>query len=477
MQGSKSIFWFRQDLRLSDNPGLFEACQKGAVLPIYILEEDGDSRNKIGGASGWWLYHSLKKLNESLDGNLNAYKGNSEKILFDLIESNDLKSVYWNRCYEPHRIEKDSRIKSKLKENGVECKSFSASLLWEPWEILKKDSSYYKVYTPYRNACLQKGGPRNPIAKPERFDYVIDKHNEHTIDSLGLLPTITWYKTIEKEWKVGEGAAQDKLMDFISDGLKGYKEGRNYPSQGHLSRLSPHLHFGEISPNQVWHSVQSIDPKSISQQDVDHFFNELCWREFSYYLLYHFPDLPKKNFQSKFDSFPWRENRTFLSAWKKGMTGYPIVDAGMRELWQTGYMHNRVRMIVGSFLVKNLLIDWREGAAWFLDCLLDADLANNSSGWQWVSGSGADAAPYFRIFNPVLQGEKFDPDGVYTRRFVPELAHLPNKYLFHPWDATNEVLEKSGIVLGKTYPKPMVDIKISRDRAMAAYRAIAHSSD
>ena len=268
---------------------------------------------------------------------------------------------------------------------------------------------------------------------------------------------------------MGEDAAQNRFDIFIKSGLKGYKEGRNYPGLENVSRLSPHIHFGEISVNQIWHKIQQLDSKNIAD-DAAHFLSEIGWREFSYYLLYYFPDLRTKNFQTKFDKFPWQKNAAFLKAWQHGKTGYPIVDAGMRELYQTGYMHNRLRMIVGSFLVKNLLIDWREGERWFWEHLLDADLANNSASWQWVAGSGADAAPYFRIFNPITQGEKFDKNGDYTRRFVPELAQLPDKYLFKPWEAPKNVLEDAGVDLGVNYPKPIVNLALSREKALDAFR-------
>jgi deoxyribodipyrimidine photo-lyase len=279
-----------------------------------------------------------------------------------------------------------------------------------------------------------------------------------------LTPRIRWDKKLEPHWDISESGAKKQLALFLKDGLGGYKEGRNFPGKAHASRLSPYLHSGEISPNQVWHAANLRGDSA----DIDNFCSELGWREFSYSLLHHFPALPHENWQKKFDHFPWKNDREDLSRWKKGMTGYPIVDAGMRELWQTGYMHNRVRMIVASFLIKNLLVDWRHGARWFWDCLVDADLANNSASWQWVAGSGADAAPYFRIFNPIGQGEKFDGDGAYTRKYVPELAKMPEKYLFQPWKAPNDVLSKAGVILGRTYPSPIVDIALSRAKALQA---------
>jgi deoxyribodipyrimidine photo-lyase len=290
-----------------------------------------------------------------------------------------------------------------------------------------------------------------------------------TIDALGLLPDHEWGAKMTSHWQIGEAAAMTRLGDFVDGGLKGYKDGRNFPARPNTSRLSAHLHWGEISPNMAWYAAVEKRDQAGFDNDIDVFLSELGWREFSHSLLYHFPQLPRQNLQSKFDSFPWRSDDNALRAWQQGKTGYPIVDAGMRELWETGYMHNRVRMIVGSFLVKNLLLHWHHGEAWFWDCLVDADLANNSAGWQWIAGCGADAAPYFRVFNPITQGTKFDADGSYTRRFVPELAGLPNKYLFNPWDAPALELQAAGITLGKHYPHPIVDVKQSREAALAAF--------
>lgn len=470
MAAQISIFWFRQDLRLSDNPGLCEAAKDGSVLPIYILDDETSAEFKMGSASRWWLHHSLTNLNKSFDGKLNIYAGSAKHILIELIKNNKIDAIYWNHCYEPWRIHNDTEIKTELAKLDIECKSFNGSLLWEPWDTLKKDNTYYKVFTPfYKNGCLQAKAPRIPLPKPENIKLISDEKSI-TINDLGLLPKIPWDKKMESYWEIGEDAAQKKLHTFLKNGLQNYKEYRNYPSKPNVSRLSPHLHFGEVSPNQVWYAAQHYGHVHGLENDLDCFSSELGWREFSYSLLYHFPELPRKNFQSKFDQFPWQYDTDLLKAWQCGQTGYPIVDAGMRELWQTGYMHNRVRMIVASFLVKNLRIHWHKGADWFWDCLVDADVANNSASWQWVAGSGADASPYFRIFNPVLQGEKFDSDGEYTRRFVPELKNIPSKYLFSPWKAPMHVLKASGIILGKTYPHPIVNLEQSRDAALQAFK-------
>ena len=470
MKKGTAIHWFRQDLRLSDNPALDSAAQYETLIPIYILDEVNSGEFKMGAASKWWLHQSLTKLNESLDGKLLVYQGNPHEILNKLIEEQEVSYVTWNRCYEPWRIDRDKEIKRNFEDKNVAVESYSASLLWEPWTISKDDGTPYRVFTPfYKKGCLNSEEPRLPSGKVDLSNLYSEDLSSGSITDLNLLPTIKWYKSFEEEWNPGEIGAEQNLNSFLDSGLLNYKEGRNFPSQEFVSRLSPHLHFGEISPNEVWYRAKTKEGISGIEKSLAHFHSELGWREFSYYLLYHFPDLPNKNFQEKFDIFPWQENEEFLALWQKGNTGYPIVDAGMRELWQTGYMHNRLRMIVGSFLVKNLLIDWRFGERWFWDCLVDADLASNSASWQWVAGSGADAAPYFRIFNPITQGLKFDPEGEYTKKYVPELRDLPNKYLFSPWEAPENILADAGIELGKNYPKPMVDLKLSRETALEAF--------
>ena len=468
-----SIFWFRQDLRLADNPGLSEAISKGIVLPIYIYDDINSNEYEMGSASKWWLHNSLEKLNDSLNNKLSVYKGDALKILESLTKSYDVESISWNRCYEPWRIKRDKNIKSEIEKKGIEVNTFNGSLLWEPFNILKTDGTPYRVFSPYyRKGCLNAAPPRIPLKSPEISSLFKDEYNKLTIEDLSLIPKVHWFDEMEKLWKPGEVGAQEKLYDFLDDGLVGYKEGRNFPSQKNVSQLSPHIHLGEISPNQVWYAAKQKEDETGIEKDLAHFLSELGWREFSYNLLYHFPTLPRENLQKKFDNFPWQENTDFSDKWKKGLTGYPIVDAGMRELWQTGYMHNRVRMIVGSFLVKNLLLHWHEGEKWFWDCLIDADLASNSASWQWVAGSGADAAPYFRIFNPISQGIKFDPEGEYTKKFLPELKDLPIKYLYSPWEAPADVLEQANIKLGENYPKPIVDLKESREKALDAFDKI-----
>lgn len=464
-----AIHWFRQDLRLRDNPALCRAAQSGLLLPVFILDDNNAGEFRPGAASRWWLHHALDALSQSLNGQLRIYLGDAETILCRLVADYSVKTVCWNRCYEPWQIKRDKRIKKTLSDAGISVMSFNGSLLWEPWQVLKKDQSHYKVFTPFfRKGCLNATPPREPAELPEQLSIAEGCFQESSLAKLDLLPKIRWDKSLEAHWKISEEDAVDRLQAFIDHDLADYKEGRDFPAKKTVTRLSPFIHWGQISPNQIWWDIQ----KQTDDTNADHLLSELGWREFSYSLLYHHPELPQSNLQPKFDHFPWREDKEALKRWQQGNTGYPIVDAGMRELWQTGYMHNRVRMIVGSFLVKNLLLHWHHGEAWFWDCLVDADLANNSASWQWIAGCGADAAPYFRIFNPITQGEKFDGNGEYTRTFVPELGQLPDKYLFKPWQAPEDVLEKSGVVLGDNYPQPMVDVKLSRERALAAFQSL-----
>jgi deoxyribodipyrimidine photo-lyase len=456
------VVWFREDLRLSDNPALFEAAKHSTVLPIYIWD---DSDVRMGAASKWWLHHSLEALNQSLDGKLNVYAGKPKEVISQLVKSYPVTGVYWNRSYTPFGISQDEDIASIV----IVSRSFNGSLLWEPSEVLKDDGTYYKVYTAFYNKLNSIDAPRSPLPIPSRLDLMRDLKNNTTIKDFSLLPDKHWYLKLEKDWEIGEIAAQKRLRDFLANDLSGYKSKRDYPAEL-TSRLSPHLHFGEVSPNQVWYGASAHAYAEGRSKDHEWFLRELCWREFSYYLLHHFPNLPGKDFNNNLTGLEWDNNQDLLKLWQQGKTGYPLIDAGMRELWQTGYMHNRVRMVVASFLIKNLLIDWRIGADWFWDCLVDADLASNSMNWQWVAGCGPDAAPYFRIFNPTLQGEKFDPEGEYTKRFVPELSKLPKKFLFEPWKATDDVLRAAGIRLGIDYPAPIIDLGESRKRALSMAR-------
>ncbi len=476
MKNAPIIVWFRQDLRLSDNPALHEALETGApILPLYILDDANAAQWKIGGASRVWLHHALAALNTDLADNLILKIGDARDIIPALTKETGARGVYWNRCYEPWRIARDKKIKSTLEADKIEAKSFNGSLLWEPWTVLKKDGTPYKVFTPYyKRGCLGATPPRTPLSRPTNIIYGETDGISSALDTLNLLPRNqgTWDKALVAHWDISESGAQKRLHNFLDDGLANYKTGRDHPAENNTSRLAAYLHSGLISPNQAWYAAQERGTAEGWENDRDHFLSELGWREFSYALLYHFPTITWENLQKRFDDFPWiTEDSEELKRWKRGQTGYPIVDAGMRELYETGYMHNRVRMIVGSFLVKHMLTHWHKGEEWFWDCLLDADLASNSASWQWIAGCGADAAPYFRIFNPILQSEKFDKEGAYIRRFVPELSDLPNKYLHTPWEAPEDILKKCGVTLGQNYPKPMIDHSTARDRALNAFKS------
>ena len=474
MARSVSLFWFRQDLRLSDNPALTAAAEAGAVLPVYILDDSHAGDHKMGSASRWWLHKSLQSLNDSLDGKLLVLKGDPAKHLAALAAASGAKKLYWNRCYEPWRIARDTAIKTEFVEQGFHVESHNGSLLWEPWDVTKADGTPYRVFTPYfRRGCLGASPPRMPLPAPVQLDLISITCEQDGVEGLRLRPNIGWDITMDTHWQIGEVGAKQRLAKFIDQELSGYKDGRNFPARPHVSRLSPHLHWGEVSPHTVWYAAKDrMEAGAVSHEDGDHFLSELGWREFSHALLYYFPDLPRQNLQPRFDHFPWKQDKDALQCWQRGQTGYPIVDAAMRQLWQTGYMHNRLRMIVGSFLVKNLRLHWHHGEAWFWDCLVDADLANNSAGWQWIAGSGADAAPYFRIFNPITQASKFDPEGAFIRHYVPEIANLPNTYLFSPWEAPADILSDAGVHLGSNYPCPIVDVKTSRLDALAAFATL-----
>lgn len=461
-----AIVWFRQDLRLSENPAFFEACTAyDSVLPLYIL--DG-KQSVLGEAQAWWLHHSLTALTDSLQQQfgltLVIRRGSPSEIIEAIADTLPIDGVYWNRCYEPLAIARDTSIKTDLKARGISVHTFNGSLLHEPWTIHNKQGEYFKVFTPYWKTC-RKVLTCPPITEIQKRLHAFQIESE-TLDSLRLLPRLNWASAFSEYWTPGEAGAQARLASFVTNELHGYKVARDFPAVQATSRLSPHLHFGEISPWAVVRAVEEakLDPRA-DLAGAEHFLSELGWREFSYYLLYHFPTLPQENFKPEFDAFPWEHDDELLSRWQKGQTGYPLVDAGMRELWATGYIHNRVRMIAASFLVKDLLIDWRVGADWFLDTLVDADLANNSAGWQWVAGSGADAAPYFRIFNPVLQSQKFDPEGRYIRRWVPELSGFCKNQIHAPWEMGEGRLKVD-------YPAPIVNHNEARVKALTYYKKL-----
>lgn len=475
MKNEKPILvWFRQDLRIYDNPALYHAAKtKQPLILLYIV--DDELKYKPGGASKWWLHHSLdaltQDLNKKYQASLVMQSGAALHVINKLINQYNIEALYWNRCYEPDVITRDTEIKKILNEKGITVHSFNGALLKEPWEITNKSKQPFKVFTPFWKTLYQME-MREILSAPKDL-ICLNNIESLTLKELKLLPTIKWDQGIKESWTCGENAAKDKLKAFLKGSIAHYKAARDFPALESTSCLSPHLHFGEISPIQIWHATMSVKEKSRHANDMMHFLSELAWREFSYHLLYHFPALPEKAFKAPFNHFPWQYDKKLFKAWQKGQTGYPIVDAGMRQLWHTGWMHNRVRMIVASFLIKHLLLPWQEGEKWFWDTLVDADLANNAASWQWVAGSGADAAPYFRIFNPVLQGEKFDINGDYVKKWVPEISKLTPKYLHRPWEAPSEVLKQAGITLGKTYPFPLVEHDFARKRALEAYKELS----
>jgi len=477
---SPSIVWLRNDLRLADNPAVEAAVASGAP-PLFIYIFDGSGKVRApGGASRWWLHHSLAALAASLEkigSRLDILQGDPGQLLCELAAAFDAKQVTWTRRYDAAGIAIDTQIKGRLTALGIGAESFNGQLLHEPWTVKTKTGGPFRVFTPFWRACLALPPPAEPSRAPRQLAAVPWSRQAPpriALDSLSLLPTKPdWAGGLRDEWTPGEAGAKERLVDFLDHALPHYADERDLPHRPSTSRLSPHLAFGEISPRQIWHAAHHAAAKSAAAaRNVDKFLSEIGWREFSYHLLFHNPDLPQTNFQTRFDDFPWRAAKRDLRAWQQGKTGYPIVDAGLRELWQTGFMHNRVRMIAASFLIKHLMIDWREGERWFWDTLVDADPANNAANWQWVAGSGADAAPFFRIFNPILQGEKFDPDGAYVRRFVPELAECPADFIHKPWLAPKPALQKAGITLGKTYPSPIVDHAQARERALAAFKSL-----
>lgn len=474
-----TIVWFRQDLRLTDHPALRWAAERGGpVIPVYIGSFEEEGRWAPGGAQRWWLHQSLGCLSEDLEGlgsRLVLREGEALGVIEDLIKETGADGVCWHRRYEPAAIERDTEIKKRLKASGVDVETFKGELLYEPWEIMNQQDKPYQVYTPFSKRCFEMLEPDAPLSRPRSLKQPEEWPQSVGVDDLRLMPTIEWYQGIAGAWTPGERGALKRLRAFSGESSVAYSEDRDRPDLEGTSRLSPHLHFGEVSPRQVWHVIHDRAPQSSGKKGVLKYIKEVLWREFGYHLLYHFPSTPESPLREKYADFPWREDAGDLGAWQRGRTGYPIVDAGMRQLWATGWMHNRVRMVVASVLVKQLLISWEEGAAWFWDTLVDADLANNTLGWQWAGGCGADAAPYFRVFNPVLQGEKFDPDGAYTRRWVPELKELPTKWLFQPWEAPERVLEEAGVVLGETYPEPLIDPKAGRERALSAFDVVKGS--
>jgi len=452
------IMWFRQDLRLADNAALSAAAAAGPVICLYVLDDDTSGKWRWGGASRWWLHRSLEALSKHVT--LVLRRGPANRVIAEVLQESGAKTVYFTRDYAPWSGKLETQVRAACEAAGAACHRYGGYLMHEPEAIRTAAGQPYKVYTPFSRAAMVAAPNRAPRPRP-KIEPPKVKIASDRLEDWKLLPTKpNWAAGFDDVWTPGEAGAGKRLDRFIDAKLQDYAQGRDRPDQDLTSRLSPHLHWGEISPLQCWNAVRSAMDGAHGKRDQagEKFQKELLWREFSYHLLHHWPDLPDQAFRPEFNDFPWRRDAKALRAWQQGLTGYPLVDAGMRELWTTGYMHNRVRMVTASFLIKHLLLPWQEGEAWFWDTLVDADIANNAASWQWVAGSGADAAPYFRIFNPILQGEKFDPTGDYVRKWIPELAKLPGAAIHRPWDAPGQV----------NYPAPIVDHDVARKRALAA---------
>ncbi len=470
-----TLVWFRRDLRLADNPALAAAVAAGgAVVPVFVHAPDEEAPWSPGGASRWWLHHGLQALEAELAtrGSRLIVRAGTDSLatLEDLVRETGASRVVWNRLYEPRCVERDRRVKTALRAAGILAESYNAALLHEPWTVRTQSGGPFQVFTPFWRHCKRLEDPPAPLPAPPSLAAPAHWPASEPIESLRLTPDIPWDAGLKASWTPGSRGAHALLARFLESAVGEYGEARNFPGQSGTSRLSPHLHFGEIGPREIWHAVRRHAEQSGRLPDWrdSTFLAEVGWREFAHHLLFHFPQTPAAPLRPAYARFPWRTDAAQLAAWQRGATGYPIVDAGLRELWHTGWMHNRVRMIVASFLVKDLLIAWNEGAHWFWDTLVDADLASNTLGWQWAAGCGADAAPYFRIFNPVSQGIKFDPAGLYVRRWVPELAALPNEAIHAPWEASSERLRAAGVTLGEAYPRPIVDHGRARQAALAA---------
>ena len=473
---SATIVWFRRDLRLVDNPVLTAAAKRGPVIPVFIHAPEEEGEWAPGGAQRWWLHHSLEALAGALGtlgSRLILRQGPSLETLETLIRETGADAVFWNRRYEPAVRERDRAVATGLSSRGVEIGHSKAALLWEPGEIETGSGTPYRVFTPFWKACLRATQPGPPLPAPRTLESPSAWPASDTLDSLALKPRIPWDSGLAATWEPGEAGAHVRLETFLESALRDYDTGRDLPAEEGVSRISPHLHFGEISARSVWAEVAIRRSDPVLARGAESYLRELGWREFAHHVLYHFPDTVTRPMNPRFADFPWhRGGAGDLAAWCKGRTGIPIVDAAMRQLYETGWMHNRARMIVASLLVKNLNVHWLEGARWFWDTLVDADLASNTMGWQWSAGCGADAAPYFRIFNPVRQGERFDPDGAYVKRYVPELKALPPKWVHQPWKLSEGDRRRFGFVPGETYPEPIVDLADSRSAALATYKSL-----
>jgi deoxyribodipyrimidine photo-lyase len=474
---STVILWFRRDLRLDDHPALQAAlvdCDR--LVPLYVHEPEAEAPWAPGGASRWWLHGSLGSLDKglrALGSRLLIARGDSLTELRRIIADTGATRIHWSRLYDPSTRARDGSIKQALRADGLRVESHNGSLLFEPWEIAAGSGDPYRVFSAFWRRGSSRLSDIRALPAPSALPPTPERIASLSLEDLDLLPRRPWDQGLRDTWTPGEIAAQEGARLFLKDRILHYGIDRDLPAKAGTSELSPHLHFGEISPRRILAMVVERwgDPASDS---VEPFIREIGWREFAHHLIYHFPHTTDEPLDRRFDKLPWRERDAdrMLLAWQRGETGIPLVDAGMRQLWKTGWMHNRVRMVVASFLTKNLRLPWQEGARWFWDTLVDADLASNSLGWQWSAGCGADAAPYFRIFNPVRQGERFDPQGIYVRHWCPELARLPDKYIHQPWAAPAALLTHAGICLGRDYPAPLVDLKASREAALAAYEAI-----
>ncbi len=475
---SPALVWFRDDLRLLDNPALRAAAEGGRpVVALYVLDEESPGTRVLGGAARWWLAQSLKALARELEHHgipLILRRGPAERIVPEVAKALESDLVAFNSRSGGGEQRADEAVAAALARQGCTPRRFNGHLLHKPGTVRTAGGGLPRTFTAFHRAALKADAPRRPQAKPAKLVGAKTTLASDAPGDWGLEPSKPdWAGGMRDAWTCGEDAAHARLTDFIDGGLAGYADKRDLPARDHVSRLSPHLRWGELSPNQALYAIRhAAEAGEVLHGDAEKFEAELYWREFNQHVLMAEPDLARRNLQSAFDAFPWRECPGELKAWQKGCTGYPLVDAGMRQLWQTGWMHNRVRLVVGSFLAKHLLIDWREGEAWFWDTLVDADPASNPGNWQWVAGTGVDAAPYFRIFNPILQGEKFDPAGEYIRTFVPELANLPAAYIHQPWRADRETLANARVKLGATYPQPVIAHDAARARALQAFAHI-----
>jgi deoxyribodipyrimidine photo-lyase len=467
-----AILWFRQDLRLTDHPALNAALANAAhIVPVYVLDTESPGRWAPGGASRWWLHHSLGALATALadrGSELVLRRGNPARVIPELAEAVGAHTVHAGVAHEPWWRSLDEAVAGQLKLAGRKLVRHRVATLFDLWNIRTKTGGVYGMYTPFGRAVRAGPGPAKPVPAPGRIAGLPGLASDHVREWHLLPEKPDWSAGLQESWEPGEAAAKARLKQFLRNAADAYGSGRNLPGKPGTSALSPYLHWGEISPNTVWHEALAHGENA----GVDTYLSELIWRDFNAYLLWHHPTLPETPLREDFATFRWRQDPEALRAWQRGQTGVPIVDAGMRQLWHTGWMHNRVRMIVGSYLTKHLLLAWQDGEAWFWDTLVDADLASNAGNWQWTAGCGVDSQPYFRVFNPVTQGEKFDPDGAYVRRFVPEIASVPDKFLHAPWTAPPDILQRAGVRLGVTYPAPLIGLAEGRNRALEAYRAL-----